>query len=282
MGTPFAYSKALQDLKYCWLAVLLLALQQAGWASPQRIVSLNLCTDLMLLQMVEPSRIAALSHLAAEAQYSPLWQQAQALPRHSGLAEEVIALEPDLILAPAHMRGARPLLARAGYPIAEVALAQNLGDIYSATREIGRLTGNEAEAEQLVSQLQRRVSQSQAQHRSLDKQALVYAPNGHTAGKNTFKNEILKVAGYRNTAAELGIQYYGNLSIEQVLYAQPDLIIIDDSTENQASLAQKFTAHPVMQKLNTTQFIQVHAGLWLCASPLVTQVLDALDEARHD
>ena len=51
--------------------VLLLALMPATIAvagpPPQRIVSLNLCVDQILVDLVALGRIAALSHLAADA-----------------------------------------------------------------------------------------------------------------------------------------------------------------------------------------------------------------------
>ena len=56
-----------------WRAILLiLALCWSGMAQakPQRIVSLNLCTDQLLLQLVEPERIAALTYLSDDPRQS--------------------------------------------------------------------------------------------------------------------------------------------------------------------------------------------------------------------
>ncbi|HVG37718.1 MAG TPA: hypothetical protein VM870_00440, partial [Pyrinomonadaceae bacterium] len=65
---------------------------------PQKIVSQTLATDEILLAITAPERIAALSSVALEPQYSNIVEQAQAL----GLptikdAEGIIALKPDLI-----------------------------------------------------------------------------------------------------------------------------------------------------------------------------------------
>ena len=58
---------------------------------PERIVSLNLCTDISLIQLVPPEQIAGISFIVSDPRYSPVVDQAQRLPLHHGKLEEVIA-----------------------------------------------------------------------------------------------------------------------------------------------------------------------------------------------
>ena len=66
---------------------------------PTRIVSINLCSDQLLLQLVGHKRIASVTYLAADPTISYSANRAVGLVKNHGLAEEVVALNPDLILA---------------------------------------------------------------------------------------------------------------------------------------------------------------------------------------
>ena len=69
---------------------------------PQRIVSLGLSADEVLLDMVEPDRIAALTYLADDAGISPAADKAVRVKGRvqSGSLESVLAQKPDLVLVP--------------------------------------------------------------------------------------------------------------------------------------------------------------------------------------
>ena len=60
-------------------------------ACRQRIVSLNLCADQILVDLVPRERIAAVSHLAADPWSSAVAEKARGIPWTRGKAEEVLA-----------------------------------------------------------------------------------------------------------------------------------------------------------------------------------------------
>lgn len=252
---------------------------------PQRIASLNLCTDQLLLMLVEPERIASVTFLAADQSYSYTWREAEALHHNSGLAEQVLPLQPDLILAAPYSPGnAVSLLKKLGYPISVVEVPTNLGQVETFVRELGALVGEPEKAQQIIETMQQKISRahtlSERRHANTPT-GIIYAPNGHTAGSGTLKHEILRAAGYINLAATMGINHYGNLSIEQLLYAQPDLVIIDDSTHNQRSLAQRYTRHPALRKtLGERHLISVDANQWLCAGPMAADAIQTLAQVQ--
>src|SRR5512141_849725 len=86
-------------------AVFLLLLTGQGTAapppsvpSPGRIMSLKICTDELLLDLVPPSRIASVTVLSQEKAALKIWPQAARLAVNHNSAEEVLATKPDLIL----------------------------------------------------------------------------------------------------------------------------------------------------------------------------------------
>ncbi|MBK9079818.1 MAG: hypothetical protein IPL91_12170 [Hyphomicrobium sp.] len=82
---------------------------------PRRIVSLNLCTDQLLLDLVEPERIAGVSYLATDPTLSADAVRLEPFKKLKGTAEEVLALHPDLVIAGEYTTGATvDLLRRLG------------------------------------------------------------------------------------------------------------------------------------------------------------------------
>ena len=61
-------------------------------------MSLKICTDELLLDLVSPSRIASVTFLSREKASLKVWPQGARLPVNHGTAEEIPAARPDLIL----------------------------------------------------------------------------------------------------------------------------------------------------------------------------------------
>ena len=91
------------------ISALLGALVLAGCAqAPDRgasgqvpkIVSLNLCTDAILVEVADPEQILALSHYSFNPQVSQIDPETVAkFGKSGGSVEEIVALAPDLVLA---------------------------------------------------------------------------------------------------------------------------------------------------------------------------------------
>ena len=79
-------------------AALLCAFAAAA-QTPQHVMSLSMCTDAMLLDLLPPNRIASITFLSRDASNSFLWPQAAKVPINYGSAEEVLAERPDFVLA---------------------------------------------------------------------------------------------------------------------------------------------------------------------------------------
>lgn len=95
-------------------------------APPQRIMSLKICTDELLMELVPPPRIASVTFLSQESAALKLWPQAARIPANHNSAEEVLATRPDLILTDSFATPQmRKLLSRSGARVVEVPPAEN-------------------------------------------------------------------------------------------------------------------------------------------------------------
>src|SRR5438105_8793620 len=134
-------------------AVLFLSPGMAA-AAPQRIMSLKVCTDELLLDLVPPSRIASVTFLSREKPGLKFWPQAAAIPINHGTAEEILATHPDLILTDPFMAPSlRPLLAKTGAKVIEVPPAENFEQIRAVTRMVAKAVGEEARGEVLIAKM---------------------------------------------------------------------------------------------------------------------------------
>src|SRR5665647_3724329 len=64
-----------------------------------RIVSMNVCTDQLLLPLADPAQILGLSRFARDGWQSWAAEQARRYPTLSGGTEDVLELKPDVVVA---------------------------------------------------------------------------------------------------------------------------------------------------------------------------------------
>ena len=264
----------------CWLAA-----GQAGADSvqaPQRIASLNLCLDQMLLKLVPPERIASVTYLSAEPALSPFANRLHGIKLNQGSAEELIPLAPDLILVGDFgAREAVHLLERLGQPVVRLSLPQSLDGIRQHIATLGRLVGAETRADQLLVELDQALARLNAhpiKGRSRPG-AFWYSANSMVAGSDTLEDELMKRAGYRNLAAQMGISQFQPLALERLLAADPELLILSQPYGQAFSLAREYLEHPALARLDARRQ-PVPAALSGCPAPVMTQVIETLADTR--
>ena len=84
----------------------------AAAQSPQHVMSLSVCTDALLLDLLPSSRIASVTFLSRDPSNSSLWPQAAKVPINYGSAEEVFAEKPDFVLAGTYTTPATRMLVK--------------------------------------------------------------------------------------------------------------------------------------------------------------------------
>lgn len=74
------------------------------------MISLNLCTNQLLLELADPQSIASVTSLARDCSISAQCNTAATVPINYGTAEELLAARPDLVLAGSTRRARRSAL----------------------------------------------------------------------------------------------------------------------------------------------------------------------------
>ena len=209
-------------------ALLLLVSASELAAKPQRIVSIGLCTDQLLLLLAEREQIASVSVWARDRNMSYMIDAVGDIPLNNASIEEIVRFEPDLVVASEfvawHTVG---FLRELGYPVRQVPVATSVEQIYDLLRQFGAWTGSERRAQALIEQMQQRLEDIRARYAGRpQKSVIIYSPNGLTIGADTLENDLFVHAGYRNLAAEMGIKGFQAISLEKLVAADPEVLPI--------------------------------------------------------
>lgn len=254
-------------------------------ARPQRIVSMNLCTDELLMRIVDPSRIASITYLSQQPINGPLGLDAVAskLKINHGLAEEVLMQEPDLILAGRFTSAtAVGLLRKLGYNIVIFDPENTLADMRANIRKLGAAVGSSARAEKIIADFDARLAQLQAQIPPGEKPVFAdIGVNNFIAGDNTLYTHIVNVSGYRTLGQALGFDGFRNVPLEEVLSTKPALISTATPWTSPPSMSTMALRHPALRAMvESTPQVFIPERYTTCGAPSVLGAVEILVDAR--
>jgi len=251
---------------------------------PARIVSLNLCTDELVLRLADPGRIASVTWLSRDPRNANMAEAARAVGVNHGLVEQVLAAKPDLVIAGAYTtRSTVALLKRVGMPVREFGVPLSIAEMRRQIAEMAALLGEEERGATLIAGIDARLAALAARQAVVHPRAIVLRPNGFTVGRGSLVDEILTLAGLDNIAASLGIESYGQIPLEAVALSGAQMLILNDAPYGPPSLAHEVLRHPLIGKLGgRLQLVALPSRLWTCAGPSVLDAIELLVRATEE
>ena len=247
---------------------------------PERIASTHLCTDQLLLLIADPDRIASLSTFASNPEMSMMVESAQPYPVNHGLAEELVVLNPDLILTSQFGSPNVLLLQRLGYRILNIPVALTIDDIRSNILVIADAIGERDRAENLIREFNDRIELLRVPEHKPRPIIVVYRPNGYTSGDQTLRSQIVEYAGFKNLAVELGMSHNRQLPLEVLITSRIDALMMETDYDH-AALAYELPNHPAIQTaFADVPRVDVPGKTWICGTTFITNALDHLVRFR--
>lgn len=160
--------------------------------------------------------------------------EAEKIPVIGGLLdpniERILSLNPDLLLVAKSGKDLRGQLDAAGVPYM-VLPNDSLADVYASIDMIGERCGRKNEADRLRTQLALRVDAAISSQRSIPRRVLLSISASHVpmtppwvVGPESYLGSLVALTGNTVVPANLGAGY-GEISLEQVLKTDPDVII---------------------------------------------------------
>lgn len=258
------------------LSALLVGMALAGVASaePTRVMSLNLCTDVLVLHLAERQHIVSLSHIATNSPLSPIVETARGIPANYASAEEVVSFDPDLVVARRYTAMATVSLARRlGFRVLELDDPHSYDEALAQIQLMAEALGEPERGEALVAHMNARLSAVPPSpgRRPL---ALVYGPNGYIFGAGSLLDDLMRRAGLDNLAARVGLGEAGTLPLESLLHDPPELLFFERESSRITSMADQSLAHPALRGLGRRiPSADISSRLWNCAGPEIVEAV---------
>jgi iron complex transport system substrate-binding protein len=245
---------------------------------PQHVMSLSMCTDDLLLDLLPPERIASVTYYSRDPSNSYQWPQAAQVAVNWGTVEEVLAQKPDLVLAGTYTTPeARSLLKKMHLPLLEVAPAADFDEIRAITRQVAHALHRDAVGEALISKMDSTLQELTATKPVRSIRVAAWGEGGNIPGKGTMFDTILTAAGGVNIAASVDGQGYTSFDVEQLLLARPDVLAYASQVTDTPGLNTELALHPLIRKLYAGRSVTYPSALYSCG---VVESADAAVELR--
>jgi iron complex transport system substrate-binding protein len=244
-------------------------------AALPRIVSMNVCTDQVLLRLADPAQIVGLSRFSRDAWVA---DDAHRFPILSGGAEDVLVLKPDVVVASLFdKRSTRALLKANGLHLAEFAVPQNLAEARIQIREMGAIAGHPDRAAAEIARLDAALARARQAVADRHYRVLPLARRGWVAGGDSFLGALLTETGLFSAAGELGFGTGGFASLEAIVNLKPDFILVSQAGDYAGDDGQAFLLHPALERFYPPEKrIVIPERLTECGGVMLAEALDVL------
>jgi iron complex transport system substrate-binding protein len=262
------------------IRVLILALvagllgAQPSTAQPQRVVSINLCADQLLVALAEPNQIAGLSPLARDPSLSFVADKAKTLPVLRSNAEAMVKMGADLVLVgPYDNRYLKSFITEKGVPMVTIghwsSLAQGRAEIATLAAALGQ---QERGAALIAS-----IDQALADTRAIAPKgasSVILHRRGYVSGAESVSAEIAAHMGLTDQAHHLGLSQGGFVPLEGLIAAKPDFIIVSRDHDTAEDQGTALLHHPALRALYPAQKqIVLPDRLTICGGPATPDLI---------
>jgi iron complex transport system substrate-binding protein len=197
---------------------------------PNRIVSLSPTATESLFAVGAGSQVVAVDDQSDYPKNAPTTTLSGFTPN----VEAIAAYRPDLVVIAYDPKGLSGALERLGITVIHHDGAKTFKGAYQQIRQLGLVTGREAEANRLVGRMKSRIAGIVEKARKAGAGLSVYhelTPDLYSATSKTFVGQVYVALGLRNIAdaADAVGTGYPQLSAEYVVSASPDVIVLADT-----------------------------------------------------
>ena len=263
------------------VAVATLALPGAlSAANLPRIVSMNVCSDQLLLTLADPEQILGLSRFSRDGWQSWAADRARRYPVLSGGAEDVLVAKPDIVVASLFdKRSTRELLKANGLHLAEFTVPRTLDEVKDQIREMGEVVQHPDRARAEIARLDAAIARARQAATDKHYRVLPLSRRGWVSGRDSLVSSLLTETGLLNPAGELGVAFGGFASMEAIISLKPDFILVSEAGDRAEDDGRAFLLHPALERFYPPEKrIVIPERLTVCGGPMVVNALDRLVE----
>lgn len=209
-------------------------------AKPSRIASTVLGVDENLMDLVDPSRIVAMTEIAKTMpDVSNVADRVPANRAIVGPPQPVIDAKPDLVLTATYTQPMADALVARKLPVYQFSEWNSVEALLKNFEILGQLVGEEAKAAAVLKS-DRAVLATAAQKQWPKPIRAVYYSEGSLYAAGTVPSQVLRLAGFVDAASELGLSGYVKASPTLIANLKPDVVLFgedNDAEQKNAVLA---------------------------------------------
>jgi iron complex transport system substrate-binding protein len=266
------------------IAVAALAILVGLWSAPAlaaglpRVASMNLCTDQLLIPLADPEQILGLSRYSRDRSQSFAANDAQRYPILSGWAEDVLVLRPDIVVAGLFdKRSTRELLKDKGLRLAEFGVPRNLDEVKAQIRQMGEIVQHVDRATAQIARLDAAVARASQAVTEKHYSVLPLSRRGWVSGRDSLVSSLLTETGLFNAAGDLGVGSGGYASLEAIVNAKPDFLLVSEEGSRAEDDGRAFLLHPALERFYPlARRIVIPERLTVCGGVMLADALDVL------
>lgn len=244
----------------------------------RRIVSHNMCTDQLLLDLALPGQIAGLSPYATQTQRSYFAEKARQFPILSGTAEDIVALRPDLVVTGRFSkRETRAFLRARNMPMEEFDTVLSIEDAKRQITRFGAITGNTAKAAERLAEIDGSLAELRAAASATRLAILPLSRRAWVSGRQSLISDLLTQAGLTNAAASLGFRFGGFANLESIVRLRPDAVLLAREQTSAEDQGEAMLLHPALQHLFPPERrLIIPESLTVCGGPMLADAMRTL------
>jgi iron complex transport system substrate-binding protein len=250
----------------------------ASFAAGPRIVSMNICTDQLLLALADPAQILGLSRFSRDSRQLWFPDSQNRFPILSGGAEDILVLKPDVVTASQFdKRSTRELLKANGVNLIELPVPRTLGEVRDQIREMGKIAGHPERAVAEIARLDAAIAAARGVAINRHFRVLPLSRRGWVPGRDSFVGAILAEAGLANAAGDLGVDFGGFASLESIVQLKPDFLVVSDAGDRAEDDGRAFLLHPALERFYPREKrIVIPERMTECGGVLLADALNTL------
>jgi iron complex transport system substrate-binding protein len=247
-------------------------------ASLPRIVSMNVCTDQLLIPLADPEQILGLSRYSRDRFESWAADDAHRYRILSGGAEDILVLRPNVVVASLFdKRSTRELLKQKGLRFAEFAVPRNLEEAKAQIRQMGDVVQHPDRAAAEIARLDAAIARARRVVVEKHYSVLPLSRRGWVSGRDSLVSSLLTATGLSNAAGDLGVGAGGFASLEAVVNAKPDFLLVADAGDRAEDDGHAFLLHPALERFYPpARRIVIPDRLTVCGGAMLAEALDVL------
>ena len=263
--------------------------------SPKRVVSLNCGVDEILLDLLPPERIAALSARADDPGICASVEKAKTVSKRvqGRNVEAILALNPDLVVMPDWIgidlvNGLRAV----GVPVYVFKTPESLADIQDVIRKISTVVDAKEQGDEIVLTMQKKLERVQKITKQIPadkKQTLIpLSLMGSFGGKGTTFDDMCNYANVTNGVSAAGVVKRAAITKEMIVKMNPDVLIIPSWDFEKSGKADNFIeetksdpALSTVKAIQNNRLVTVNDAYLYAASQYAANAVEEIAKAAY-